>query len=94
MERRRFLQAIAATTSGVFLDGGQDDLEALQAITAGLRSLEPTTPSGTLWEPVTGICASLGTGQLVVPAMPGRRRRWPGWLPGWPGTRRTITAPD
>ena len=54
MDRRRFLQAIAATTSGVFLDGGQDDLEALQAITAGLRSLEPTTPSGTLWGPVTG----------------------------------------
>jgi transcriptional regulator with XRE-family HTH domain len=54
MDRRRFLQAIAATSTGALLDGGPDDLEALQAITAGLRSLEPTTPSGMLWGPVTG----------------------------------------
>jgi transcriptional regulator with XRE-family HTH domain len=53
MDRRRFLQAIAVTT-GALLEGGQDDLAALRAITAGFQSLEPTTPSGTLWGPVTG----------------------------------------
>jgi len=54
VDRRRFFQAIAATTGGAFLDATGDDLQALQAITRGLRSLEPTTPSGTLWGPVVG----------------------------------------
>lgn len=54
VDRRRFFQAIAATTGGALLDVTGDDLQALQAITNGLRSLEPTTPSGALWGPVTG----------------------------------------
>jgi hypothetical protein len=60
MDRRRFLQSLAATTGGVLLDGAQDDLEALQAITSGLRSLEPTTPSGELWNPVVGHLRMVG----------------------------------
>jgi hypothetical protein len=54
MDRRTFLQTIAATTGGALLDGSTDDLQALQAISSGLRSLEPTTPSGELWSPVLG----------------------------------------
>jgi hypothetical protein len=52
VDRRTFLQSLAAATGGAFLDAPGDDLAALQAITAGLRSLEPTTPSGELWNPV------------------------------------------
>jgi hypothetical protein len=51
MNRRTFLQAIAAASGGALLDGG-DDLQAMLAITSGLRRLEATTPVAELRRPV------------------------------------------
>jgi hypothetical protein len=47
MERRAFLQAMAASGAAAMLSGA-DDLEAMVAVTAGLRRLEPTTPAAEL----------------------------------------------
>jgi transcriptional regulator with XRE-family HTH domain len=85
VDRRTFLQSLAATTGGALLDASGDDLQALQAITAGLRSLEPTTPSGTLWGPVTGHLklvgdrAGRGPGYAREAAEVARLAAWLAW---------------
>jgi transcriptional regulator with XRE-family HTH domain len=45
MDRRTFLQAMAATGGAALLPGNEDDAAALLAVTAGFRRLEPTTPA-------------------------------------------------
>ena len=44
MNRRIFLQVVAAAGGGTLL-AGDDDLQAMLAVTSGLRRLEPTTPA-------------------------------------------------
>jgi tetratricopeptide (TPR) repeat protein len=51
MDRRTFLQAIAAASGSALLPAG-DDLDAILAVTAGLRRLEATTPVAELRPPV------------------------------------------
>jgi transcriptional regulator with XRE-family HTH domain len=51
MNRRTFLQAVAAASGGALLPAG-DDLDAILQVTAGLRRLEATTPAGELRGPV------------------------------------------
>jgi tetratricopeptide (TPR) repeat protein len=51
MDRRTFLQAVAATSGAAMLPAG-DDLDAMLAVTAGLRTLEATTPAAELRGPV------------------------------------------
>jgi hypothetical protein len=51
MDRRTFLQAVAAASGSALLPAG-DDLDAMLAVTAGLRRLEATTPVAELRGPV------------------------------------------
>jgi hypothetical protein len=51
MDRRTFLQGIAATGSAALLPDG-DDLDAMLGVTSGLRRLEATTPVAELRAPV------------------------------------------
>jgi hypothetical protein len=53
MERRRFLQAMAATTGAALLGGADPSTEAITAVTGGFRRLESTTPAAELGAPVT-----------------------------------------
>jgi hypothetical protein len=52
MERRRFLQAMAATTGAALLPGADPSAEAVTSVTGGFRRLEATTPAGELHGPV------------------------------------------
>jgi tetratricopeptide (TPR) repeat protein len=51
MDRRTFLQAVAAASGSALLPAG-DDLDAMLAVTSGLRRLEATTPVAELRGPV------------------------------------------
>ena len=53
MERRRFLQAMAATTGAAVLGGADASVEAITAVTGGFRRLESTTAAAELGAPVT-----------------------------------------
>jgi hypothetical protein len=63
MERRRFLQAIAATTGAALLPGADASTEAITSVTGGFRRLEATTPAGELRGPVGAHLAFIA-GQL------------------------------
>jgi tetratricopeptide (TPR) repeat protein len=52
MERRRFLQAMAATTGAALLGGADPSTEAITTVTGGFRRLESTTAAGELGDPV------------------------------------------
>ena len=52
MERRRFLQAMAATTGAAMLPGADPSADAITSVTGGFRRLEATTPAGELRDPV------------------------------------------
>jgi hypothetical protein len=47
MDRRTFLQVVAAAGGGTLL-AGDDDLQAMRAVMSGRRRLEPTTPAAEL----------------------------------------------
>jgi hypothetical protein len=53
MERRQFLQAMAATPMAALLGGADASAEAITAVTGGFRRLESTTPAAELGAPVT-----------------------------------------
>jgi hypothetical protein len=53
MERRRFLQAVAATPLAALLGGADASTEAITAVTGGFRRLESTTAAADLGAPVT-----------------------------------------
>jgi transcriptional regulator with XRE-family HTH domain len=52
MDRRTFLEAVAAASGAALLAGDEQDLDAMLTVTSGFRRLEATTPSGELREPV------------------------------------------
>jgi hypothetical protein len=52
MERRQFLQAVAATPLAALLGGEDPGAEAITAVTGGFRRLESTTPAAELGTPV------------------------------------------
>jgi hypothetical protein len=52
MERRRFLQAMAATTGAALLGGADPSAEAITTVTGGFRRLESTTAAADLGAPV------------------------------------------
>jgi hypothetical protein len=53
MERRQFLQAMAATPLAALLSGEDAGAEAITAVTGGFRRLESTTAAAELGAPVT-----------------------------------------
>jgi hypothetical protein len=53
MERRRFLQAMAATAGAAMLGGADASVEAITTVTGGFRRLESTTAAADLGAPVT-----------------------------------------
>jgi hypothetical protein len=53
MERRQFLQAVAATPLAALLGGADPSAEAITAATGGFRRLESTTPAAELGDPIT-----------------------------------------
>jgi hypothetical protein len=63
MERRRFLQTMAATPLAAMLGGEDPSTEAITAVTGGFRRLESTTAAADLGVPVTAHLRFIG-GQL------------------------------
>jgi hypothetical protein len=63
MERRRFLQAMAATPLAALLPAGDPSTDAMTAVTGGFRRLESTTAAVELGAPVTAHLRFI-TGQL------------------------------
>jgi transcriptional regulator with XRE-family HTH domain len=53
MERRRFLQAVAATPLAALLGGADPGAEAITVVTGGFRRLESTTAAAELGAPVS-----------------------------------------
>jgi hypothetical protein len=74
MERRRFLQAMAATTGAALLPDADPSAEAITSVTGGFRRLEATTPAAELRGPVGAHLAFIagrlerGGGQLTAAA--------------------------
>jgi len=62
MERRQFLQAVAATPLAALLGADDPSSEAMTAVTGGFRRLESTTPAAELGARSAHTCASSPAG--------------------------------
>jgi tetratricopeptide (TPR) repeat protein len=84
VNRRTFLQVVAAAGGGRLL-AADDDLEAMLAVTAGLRRLEPTTPAAELGGSVlthlrlVGQRAESGPAYAAAAAEVARFAAWLAW---------------
>jgi hypothetical protein len=83
VQRRKFLQTAVAASAAALI--GDDDLASLQAITAGLRRLEATTPAPELQGPVLAHLrllsrrADRGPGYAVAAGEVARLGAWLAW---------------
>jgi hypothetical protein len=84
MERRRFLQAMAATTGAALLGGADPSVAAITAVTGGFRRLESTTAAAELGTPVTAhlrfIAAQLDHGGSQLAAAASEAAGLAAWL--------------
>jgi transcriptional regulator with XRE-family HTH domain len=84
MERRRFLQAVAATPLAALLSGADPSAEAIAAVTGGFRRLESTTPAAELDASVTAhlrfIAGQLGHGGRKLAAAASEAAGLAAWL--------------
>jgi hypothetical protein len=84
MERRRFLQAMAATTGAALLPGADPSVDAMTAVTGGFRRLEATTPAAELRGPVRAhlrfIAGQLDHGGTQLAAAASEAAGFAAWL--------------
>lgn len=84
MERRRFLQALAATPVAVMLPGADLGVDAITTVTGGFRRLEATTPASELREPVLAhlrfVARRLDTGGRQLAAAASEAAGFAAWL--------------
>jgi hypothetical protein len=84
MRRRRFLQAMAATTGAALLPVTDPSVEAITSVTGGFRRLEAITPAGELAGPVRAhlrfIAGQLGHGGAQLAAAASEAAGFAAWL--------------
>jgi tetratricopeptide (TPR) repeat protein len=84
MERRRFLQALAATPLATMLPGADLDVDAITTVTGGFRRLEATTPASELRGPVLAhlrfVAHRLDTGGRQLAAAASEAAGFAAWL--------------
>ena len=84
MERRRFLQALAATTGAALLPGADPSADAITSVTGGFRRLEATTPAAELRGPVRAhlrfIAGQLDHGGTQLAAAASEAAGFAAWL--------------